>query len=42
VVKLLLARDDVMADSKDKYGRTPLSQAAVNGHDTIVKLLLGE
>jgi hypothetical protein len=30
----------VNADSKDEYGRTPLSQAAENGHDATIKLLL--
>jgi ankyrin repeat protein len=39
VVKLLL---DKGADlqSKDKYGRTPLSWAAEKGHEAVVKLLL--
>jgi ankyrin repeat protein len=41
VVKQLLARSTLAADSIDKYfGRTPLSWAAERGHDTIVKLLL--
>jgi ankyrin repeat protein len=39
VVKLLLDRNaDV--DSSDAYGRTPLSWAAANGHEAVVKLLL--
>ena len=34
-------RDDVDPDSKDtKYGQTPLSWAAENGHEAVVKLLL--
>ncbi|KAL8756771.1 MAG: hypothetical protein Q9184_004385, partial [Pyrenodesmia sp. 2 TL-2023] len=41
VVKLLLARDDVEADSKDiYYSQTPLSWAAENGHEAVVKILL--
>jgi ankyrin repeat protein len=38
-VKLLVAREDVAADSKDKLGRTPLSGAAEGGHEAVVKLL---
>ncbi|PVH72419.1 hypothetical protein DL98DRAFT_397103, partial [Cadophora sp. DSE1049] len=30
----------VEADSKDKYGQTPLSWAARNGHEAVIKLLL--
>jgi len=40
IVKLLLERDDVAADSKDGYGRTPLWWAAGEGHEEVVKLLL--
>ncbi|KAJ9637654.1 hypothetical protein H2199_007144 [Coniosporium tulheliwenetii] len=40
VVKLLLDRDDVNADSKDDHSRTPLSLAAEGGHEAVVKLLL--
>lgn len=36
---LLLAQDDVEADSRDEYGRTPLSWAAANGHEAVVRLL---
>jgi ankyrin repeat protein len=39
VVKLLLEKA-VDVDSKDSYGRTPLSWAAQNGHEGVVKLLL--
>lgn len=40
VVKVLIERDDVDADSKDNAGRTPLSYAAWNGRKALVKLLL--
>ena len=40
VVKLLLDRDDVVADSRNKNGWTPLSLAAAEGHTAVVKLLL--
>ena len=40
VVKLLVERDDVEADSKDDGGWTPLSLAAWNGHEAVVKLLV--
>lgn len=36
----LVHADKVDADSKDKYGRTPLSWAATTGHETVVKVLL--
>ncbi|KAH8761294.1 hypothetical protein BGZ57DRAFT_931726 [Hyaloscypha finlandica] len=32
--------EKVDADSKDEDGRTPLSWAAENGHESVVKLLL--
>ncbi len=39
IVKLLLeARSDF--ELKDSVGRTPLSRAAENGHEAVVKLLL--
>jgi len=40
IVWLLLEREGVDADSKDRDGRTPLSWAARNGHEAVVKLLL--
>jgi hypothetical protein len=41
IVSSLLASEGVDVDSKDdKYGQTPLSWAAENGHEAVVKLLL--
>ena len=40
VVKLLLERTDVEADSKDSDNRSPLSWAAEYGSEAVVKLLL--
>lgn len=40
LVKLLLDRGDVEADSKDKGGRTAMLQATENGHETVAKLLV--
>ena len=40
-MKLLFEQEDVNLDSSSKSGRTPLSWAAENGHEGIVKLLLG-
>ncbi|KAH6707955.1 ankyrin repeat-containing domain protein [Leptodontidium sp. MPI-SDFR-AT-0119] len=40
VVKQLVERNDVKADSKDRIIRTPLSYAAENGHEAVVKLLV--
>ncbi|KAI9781824.1 MAG: hypothetical protein M1816_002174 [Peltula sp. TS41687] len=40
VVKLLVERDDVDADSRDNSGPTPLSGATENGHEAVVELLL--
>ena len=40
MVKLLLDKEGVDPDSKDStYDRTPLSWAAENGHEAVVKLL---
>jgi len=40
IVKLLLETSKVEVDSKDSYGRTPLSWAAEKGCETVIKLLL--
>ncbi|OBT82165.1 hypothetical protein VE02_10024 [Pseudogymnoascus sp. 03VT05] len=40
VVKLLVEREDVVADSKDEDGRTPLCYAAERGNEAVVKLLV--
>jgi ankyrin repeat protein len=40
VVRQLLAENGVDPDSKDRYGRTPLSWAARNGHEAVVRLLI--
>jgi len=41
VVKLLLEMGNADVDSNDThYGQTPLSRAAENGHEAVVKLLL--
>lgn len=40
VVKLLLAKDVVDPDSKDKFGQTPLSWAARRGKSNVVKPFL--
>ena len=40
ILSELVKQDDVMADSRDnEYGQTPLSWAAINGHEAVVKLL---
>ena len=40
IVRLLLSRGDIVADSRDTYDRTSLSFAAERGHEAIVRLLL--
>lgn len=39
MVRLLVERNDVAADSKDNRGQKPLSRAAQGGHEAVVKLL---
>ena len=39
-MKLLLAKEGVDPDSKDKDNQTPLLWAARSGHEAVVKLLL--
>jgi len=41
VVRLLIDTGKVEADVKDSYGRMPLWWAAVNGHEAVVRLLVG-
>ena len=41
-MNLLLAREEVAANSRDNVGWVPLSYAAANGHEGVVKLLLGK
>ena len=38
-MRLLVERDDIEADTKDEDGRTPLSYAAGNGREAVVRLL---
>ena len=40
VVKLLVDREDVDADSRDTFGQSPLSVAATAGQDAVVRLLV--
>jgi ankyrin repeat protein len=35
-------RDNIEADSKDEDGRTPLSRAPEEGHEAVVRLLVGQ
>jgi ankyrin repeat protein len=39
ILEILLKGNDINADSKDSDSRTPLSWAAENGHEAVVKLL---
>jgi len=39
-VKLLLEKGAELETKDEYYGRTPLSWAAENGHEAVVKLLL--
>ena len=39
LVRLLVEREDVDVDSKDKGGRTPLWWAAYKGHEVVIRLL---
>ena len=40
ILRLLLVNPKFDPDTKDSYGRTPLSWATTNGHEAVVKLLL--
>jgi len=40
-VKILLEREEVNPDEPDNDGQTPLSLAAMNGNEGVVKILLG-
>jgi ankyrin repeat protein len=42
IVQLLLGRDNVDTNSKDKWDRTPLLYAAMGGRVEIVQLLLAQ
>ena len=39
-MKLLAAHADIKMDTKDKYGHSPLSYAATDRHEAMVKLLV--
>jgi len=41
IIRRVLSMDKVDADTKDGYGRTPLSWAASMGHEAVIRLLLG-
>ena len=40
VVRILINRDDVDANSRDTFGRTPLLWAAEKGHEGVIAMLL--
>jgi len=40
IIAVVDSEADVDADSKDRYGRTPLSQAAEEGREAVIKLLM--
>ena len=40
IANLLLSKEDVDADARDDYGRSPLSLAAEKGDEALVRLLL--
>jgi ankyrin repeat protein len=42
IVKMLLQHPDIKIDERDKFGRTPLSQAVAGGQMAIVELLFGK
>lgn len=42
MAKILLRREELIPDKLDGYGATPLSVAAQNGHDSVVKLIFGQ
>jgi hypothetical protein len=41
-VKLLIAKKAALLEHRDKFGRTALSFAAANGHESVVNLLLAK
>jgi ankyrin repeat protein len=41
VVQMLLGKEGVGVDSKNRNGRGPLSLAAENGYEKVVQMLLG-
>jgi len=37
---MLFGRGDIIPDSRDRYGQTPLWYVAADGHEGVVKMLL--